>query len=641
MLPKLQQALTSRSHGNFMPSMPAHAGDILGRPNPGSMRPIEPEPDVQDDPKVELEYKDLWNDFHQYQTEMVITKSGRRIFPALKIKVSGLDKRSKYILLMDIVAVDDCRYKFHNSRWVVAGKADPEMPKRMYIHPDSPSTGEQWMSKVVSFHKLKLTNNISDKHGYQTILNSMHKYQPRFHLVRANDILKLPYSAFRTYVFKETQFIAVTAYQNEKITQLKIDHNPFAKGFRDSGGGKREKKRMLMTSPSSSATHGSMTSSSVPPHHYDSEDDEEEICVDDEDRSFDVMHSRAVDDAAPPKYLGGPESSPPPPDPQDLPSSAQDEPSSPRRRSPSLSSRPPSSPPREEPSSDRRPEDLSSPPPPKRPASSQCDDVSPQPKRHRPVQHEAMLPHMSPARHPDHHAPAPNVTVVQPSVHHPMLSYLYQSGMMPMGPSLPPHLLMQPPPASSAAASLHPWPFMQPHPSFDLSQLSPGSASGLARAAAMHGLLSQHGPWMHPSYAAAMLGHPGVFPPQEPPSPPSERCAPSSSPPRSHQPLVPSPGSVFSPPKPSTNSSHHGIAFKPYSLDDKERAAASSASPAPSPLSPASERPSPPAAVARPTPQKPGGPPSQLSNMERMVSGLEPKPETISFVNMNKIGQCR
>ena len=27
-----------------------------------------------------------------------------------------------------------------------------------------------------------------------------------------------------------------------QITQLKIDHNPFAKGFRDSGAGKREKK---------------------------------------------------------------------------------------------------------------------------------------------------------------------------------------------------------------------------------------------------------------------------------------------------------------------------------------------------------------------------------------------------------------
>ena len=50
----------------------------------------------------------------------------------------------------------------------------------------------------------------------------MHKYQPRFHLVRASDILQLPYSTFRTYVFKETQFIAVTAYQNEKVCDASL-----------------------------------------------------------------------------------------------------------------------------------------------------------------------------------------------------------------------------------------------------------------------------------------------------------------------------------------------------------------------------------------------------------------------------------
>ena len=42
------------------------------------------------------------------------------MFPAYKVKVHGLDKRSKYILLMDTVCVDDCRYKFHNSRWMVS-----------------------------------------------------------------------------------------------------------------------------------------------------------------------------------------------------------------------------------------------------------------------------------------------------------------------------------------------------------------------------------------------------------------------------------------------------------------------------------------------------------------------------------------
>lgn len=90
----------------------------------------------------------------------------RRMFPPFKVRVSGLDDTAKYILLMDIVAVDGCRYKFNNSRWTTAGKADPEMPKRMYIHPDSPSSGDHWMSKTVAFHKLKLTNNTSDKHGF-------------------------------------------------------------------------------------------------------------------------------------------------------------------------------------------------------------------------------------------------------------------------------------------------------------------------------------------------------------------------------------------------------------------------------------------------------------------------------------------
>ena len=92
------------------------------------------------------------------------------MFPQMKFKMSGLDPKAKYILLLDVVAADDFRYKFHNSRWIVAGKADPEMPKRMYIHPDSPATGEQWMQKVVSFHKLKLTNNLSDKHGFVSIM---------------------------------------------------------------------------------------------------------------------------------------------------------------------------------------------------------------------------------------------------------------------------------------------------------------------------------------------------------------------------------------------------------------------------------------------------------------------------------------
>ena len=38
----------------------------------------------------------------------------RQMFPQMKFRVSGLDPKAKYILLLDIVAADDYRYKFHN-----------------------------------------------------------------------------------------------------------------------------------------------------------------------------------------------------------------------------------------------------------------------------------------------------------------------------------------------------------------------------------------------------------------------------------------------------------------------------------------------------------------------------------------------
>uniref|UniRef100_V9KMW0 T-box transcription factor TBX5 n=1 Tax=Callorhinchus milii TaxID=7868 RepID=V9KMW0_CALMI len=185
--------------------------------------------------KVYLHERELWLKFHEVGTEMIITKAGRRMFPSYKVKVTGLNPKTKYILLMDIVPADDHRYKFADNKWSVTGKAEPAMPGRLYVHPDSPATGAHWMRQLVSFQKLKLTNNHLDPFGH-IILNSMHKYQPRLHIVKAdeNNGFGSKNTAFCTHIFSETAFIAVTSYQNHKITQLKIENNPFAKGFRGS-----------------------------------------------------------------------------------------------------------------------------------------------------------------------------------------------------------------------------------------------------------------------------------------------------------------------------------------------------------------------------------------------------------------------
>jgi len=53
-----------------------------------------------------------------------------------------------------------------SSSWVVAGKSDPNSPPRIHVHPDSPAKGSQWTKQVVSFDKLKLTNNQLDDNGH-------------------------------------------------------------------------------------------------------------------------------------------------------------------------------------------------------------------------------------------------------------------------------------------------------------------------------------------------------------------------------------------------------------------------------------------------------------------------------------------
>ncbi|XP_064280665.1 MAX gene-associated protein isoform X5 [Passer domesticus] len=186
---------------------------------------------------VTLDNNSMWNEFYHRNTEMILTKQGRRMFPYCRYWITGLNSSQKYILVMDISPVDNHRYKWNGRWWEPSGKAEPHVLGRVFIHPESPSTGQFWMHQPVSFYKLKLTNNTLDQEGH-IILHSMHRYLPRLHLVPANkatEVIQLNGPDVHTFTFPQTEFFAVTAYQNIQITQLKIDYNPFAKGFRDDG----------------------------------------------------------------------------------------------------------------------------------------------------------------------------------------------------------------------------------------------------------------------------------------------------------------------------------------------------------------------------------------------------------------------
>ncbi|TNN56496.1 T-box protein VegT [Liparis tanakae] len=174
-----------------------------------SMPPSPPAADAyqQGSIRMTLENADLWKSFHNIGTEMIITKHGRQGRPSLSR--SPLHFKAFHCFL------------FVQSQLEAQSISIPPYSRSIILH-------------------------------------SMQRYYPRFHVTQADSPYTICWAPFQTVSFPETTFTAATAYQNPRITKLKIDHNPFAKGFRE-GGTHSHSKRMPLTSPSAEAERGQVS----------------------------------------------------------------------------------------------------------------------------------------------------------------------------------------------------------------------------------------------------------------------------------------------------------------------------------------------------------------------------------------------
>ncbi|TMW39255.1 hypothetical protein DOY81_015665, partial [Sarcophaga bullata] len=80
--------------------------------------------------EAKLENNDLWQQFHKIGTEMIITKCGRRMFPSMRVSLKGLEDDAQYCVLIEMLPIGDCRFKFSGSQWIPAGGAEPQSPQR-------------------------------------------------------------------------------------------------------------------------------------------------------------------------------------------------------------------------------------------------------------------------------------------------------------------------------------------------------------------------------------------------------------------------------------------------------------------------------------------------------------------------------
>ncbi|GJJ70327.1 hypothetical protein EMPS_02676 [Entomortierella parvispora] len=222
------------------------------------------------EPSLLLVNGDLWDMFHREDNEMIITKSGRCLFPLLQFKAVDLEPDTIYSIDIDFELMDQRRYRFVDGAWKCAqpwkksanyddedrsededrdGSTTSSLARRQetYTHPDLCQPGTHWMQTTISFSKIKLTNKIPEaatqtrkrsknppatsSHIFH--LTSFHRYRPRVHLVQRSD-QRRAIIASTTFTFDRTAFMAVTHYQNFRVNDLKKGYNPHAKGFRDS-----------------------------------------------------------------------------------------------------------------------------------------------------------------------------------------------------------------------------------------------------------------------------------------------------------------------------------------------------------------------------------------------------------------------
>lgn len=100
------------------------------------------------------------------------------MFPVLRVVVHGLDPETLYDFKLDFLPCDNYRWRYISGQWQTNGKQDNTninqdrhygvtVKGEPYSHPKSPNYGRFWMSDIVEFKNVKLTNRpnpIKDDH---------------------------------------------------------------------------------------------------------------------------------------------------------------------------------------------------------------------------------------------------------------------------------------------------------------------------------------------------------------------------------------------------------------------------------------------------------------------------------------------
>ncbi|KAI9009494.1 hypothetical protein BC832DRAFT_608632 [Gaertneriomyces semiglobifer] len=213
----------AEDHVEYLPTRKRLRGDLAERPS-ANIRPCTAYYNTTGSGElIILERASLWQQFSAVGNEMIVTKSGRCLFPVLSFRAVNLIPSHTYSVAIQLVQTVSNRFKFSGGQWKPVPLESDGTKRRIINEPcgplafaGTPKSGLYWMNQGATFGKIKATNRKQAKlppdHFY---LTSSREYAPRIYLMNHT------INSTTRFTYDETKFIAVTHYQNEKCNLLK------------------------------------------------------------------------------------------------------------------------------------------------------------------------------------------------------------------------------------------------------------------------------------------------------------------------------------------------------------------------------------------------------------------------------------
>ncbi|KAF1760682.1 hypothetical protein GCK72_008931 [Caenorhabditis remanei] len=192
--------------------------------------------------QVKFQDEHLWRQPEQIM-EMIANKEGTPLTPGIAFLVNGLDENGKYEVKVSMERVGYDRYTYTDGAWQISTKrkAAPMYLNREVSHKDGVKTGKEWMSEMIKFDEVRITNNKSNESKDNFIFTeTMHLYRPVITFKNIDTTQSPIYHSDPLF-----NFIPVTIYQHTSIGKWKAKNNKFATkkhgGLGSDKSGRKEK----------------------------------------------------------------------------------------------------------------------------------------------------------------------------------------------------------------------------------------------------------------------------------------------------------------------------------------------------------------------------------------------------------------